>query len=128
MLSLLVVVLGFLISETAHLAIKNHKLRRIINNILFAINKIDKIVKKYINEKIVKNKYKNLLEYLDVEYDKFQSVFYNFVPFQSWIEFRVTLPVEPHKQSEVTTEITHEILQLLNKYPDKIGFPKGRNR
>lgn len=53
---------------------------------------------------------------------------FNTTPSNSWIEFRITIPVDPFRQSDLTTALTLTIIQLMKKYPRKIQFPKGRVR
>ena len=90
-------------------------------------------------EKIIRNRLKGKLETIRERYEKaiktyrvkdepFIDINFNLIPSGSWIEFRVTFPVDPKEQTIITTEITEDILRVFNKHPNKVRFPKGRSR
>jgi len=96
----------------------------------FVIKKIDIILKKYLLRKKKKmiEGFDKFCDKYDLDEEKFEPIQYNYEPEASFIEFRVTFPVKPEIQTRIATEITQEILVMFNKYPDKVGFPKGRSR
>jgi len=59
---------------------------------------------------------------------EFKPIAFNINPIQSWIEIRITIPLPPKKQTDLTTAITEDLLKAFNKNPNKVRFPKGRNR
>ena len=96
----------------------------------FVMKKIDTLILQYLGEegKSIEEGYKKLLNSFGQHKDSVTLVNFNLVSFQSWIELRVTFPLNPKQQSEVTTEVMQRILKMFKKYPEKVKFPKGRAR
>ncbi|MBW2986034.1 mechanosensitive ion channel family protein [Candidatus Woesearchaeota archaeon] len=87
---------------------------------------IKKNLKKYKEDMLTR--YKVMLHFFDVKKEDFKLINFNLTSVQSWIELRATFPVHPDEQSEITTNITAEVIQFFKKNPKKVGFPKGRAR
>lgn len=96
----------------------------------FVIKKIDKIMDNYLmrKRKKISDGFDRFCDKYDLDKKKFDPIQYNYVPQASFIEFRVTFPVKPEKQTQTATDITQEIIEMFNKYPDKVRFPVGRSR
>jgi len=91
---------------------------------------IEKIVQKHLKpiKGDMRKKYESMLKKLEIADTGFKALYFNMVPYQSWIEFRVSVPVLPKKQAIVLSDILEEILKEFNKHPNKVKFPKGRAR
>ncbi len=96
----------------------------------FVKSEVDKIIRHCLKEKLetIRERYEKAVRTYHVKDEPFIDVSFNLIPAGSWIEFRVTFPVDPKEQHVIVTEITEDILQMFNKYPDKVRFPKGRSR
>lgn len=96
----------------------------------FVKSEVEEIIRNCIKEKLetIREKYEKAVRTYHVKDEPFIDVSFNLIPAGSWIEFRVTFPVDPKEQHVIVTEITEDILQMFNKYPDKVRFPKGRSR
>jgi small-conductance mechanosensitive channel len=96
----------------------------------FVKTEIGKIIRKRLEGQIetIKEKYEKAIKMYHIKEEPFIDVSFNLTPAGSWIEFRVTFPVNPKEQHIITTEITEEIIQMFNKYSDKVRFPMGRSR
>ena len=95
----------------------------------FVVENIKKIVEKQISPEVkdMKNRYNILQHVFDVEGD-FPGINFNINPVHSWVELVVTFPLNPKKQSAVTTAVTSDIIQFFKKHPKKVAFPEGRRR
>lgn len=60
--------------------------------------------------------------------EEFEPIKFNITPSWTWIEFRVTFPLNPKEQSNVLTKVTKDILEEFQKHPGKVKFPRGRAR
>lgn len=60
--------------------------------------------------------------------DEFNPIMFNINPSWTWIEFRVTFPLDPAQQSNILTKVTKDILDEFKKHPGKVKFPRGRTR
>jgi len=60
--------------------------------------------------------------------EEFEPIKFNITPSWTWIEFRVTFPLDPREQSNVLTKVTKDILEEFQKHPGKVKFPRGRTR
>lgn len=96
----------------------------------FLMDQAEIITQKHIGSYLKKfnKEFKNLKTEYGLRRDPDKPFYFNFSPNLSWIDFRLTFPVDPHKQSGITTAVTLDILALFNQYPDKLGFPEGRRR
>jgi len=96
----------------------------------FVKSEVEKIIRNRIKEKLetIRERYEKAVRTYHVKDEPFIDVSFNLIPAGSWIEFRVTFPVDPKEQHVIMTEITEDILQMFNKHPDKVRFPKGRSR
>jgi len=96
----------------------------------FVKSQIEKIVRNRLKGKLetIRERYEKAIETYHVKDEPFIDINFNLIPSGSWIEFRVTFPVDPKEQTIITTEITEDILQMFNKHPNKVRFPKGRSR
>jgi len=96
-------------------------------------NFVFKMVQNIINKNISKNKkdmetsFNRLSRRFRAKAD-FEPIKFNINPAWTWIEFRVTFPVDPSEQSDVLTKVTKEILDEFKKHPGKVKFPRGRTR
>jgi len=87
---------------------------------------VSKNLRKYKEDK--EQRYSVMLHFFGVTKEEFSMINFNLNAVQSWLELRVTLPVEPKEQSAITTKITTDILDFFKKNPGKVSFPKGRAR
>ena len=96
----------------------------------FVKSQVEKIVRKRLKGKLetIRERYEKAIETYRVKDEPFIDINFNLIPSGSWIEFRVTFPVDPKEQTIITTEITEDILRMFNKHPNKVRFPKGRSR
>jgi small-conductance mechanosensitive channel len=96
----------------------------------FVMKKINDIIAQhYKNEKEeMEGMYNRFTRIFDLKKEKFSLAKFYLVTFQSWMELRVTFPVDTKLQSVVITEITQKILKMFNQYPEKVRFPEGRTR
>ncbi|MBU0898308.1 MAG: mechanosensitive ion channel family protein [Nanoarchaeota archaeon] len=96
----------------------------------FVKKKTENIIKKYLkgDVKKIERSYLRSASKLKVQKKKFKLINFTMEPAQSWIDFRAIFPVEPVDQSKVISNITKEILDMFNKHPRKVGFPRGRSR
>lgn len=96
----------------------------------FVKSEVEKIVRHCLKEKLetIRERYEKAVRTYHVKDEPFIDVSFNLIPAGSWIDFRVTFPVDPKEQHVIVTKITEDILQMFNKYPDKVQFPKGRSR
>ena len=96
----------------------------------FVKQQIGKIIRKRLEDhlEVIQEKYEKAVKAYHITDEPFIDVSFNLTPVGSWIEFRVTFPVDPKEQHIVTTEITEEILKMFNKFPEKVRFPMGRSR
>ena len=96
----------------------------------FVKEEVGKIIRKRLEDQLetIRDKYEKAVKTYHIKGEPFIDVSFNLTPAGSWIEFRVTFPVDPKEQHLVTTEITEQILKMFNQYPDKVKFPMGRNR
>ena len=96
----------------------------------FVKEEIGKIIRKRLENQLetIQEKYEKAVKTYNIKDEPFIDVSFNLTPAGSWIEFRVTFPVDPKEQHIITTEITEEILKMFNQYPDKVKFPMGRSR
>lgn len=58
----------------------------------------------------------------------FTPISFTVSPNQSWVDLRVTFPVNLNKQSGITTKVAEAAIHVFNKYPDRVAFPVGRAR
>lgn len=89
-------------------------------------------------EQVARKHIKEHLEDMERQYGKFMRehkakgefnpIAFNINPIQSWIEIRITFPLPPKQQTNITSNVTEELLKIFNKHPNKVRFPKGRNR
>lgn len=96
----------------------------------FVKSEIEKIIRKRLGDQLetIREKYEKAVKAYHVKDEPFIDVSFNLTPDGSWIEFRVTFPVDPKEQHMITTEITEDILRMFNDYPEKVRFPMGRSR
>lgn len=96
----------------------------------FVKEEIGKIIRKRLEDQLetIQEKYEKAVKTYHIKDEPFIDISFNLTPAGSWIEFRVTFPVDPKEQHIITTEITEEILKMFNQYPDKVKFPMGRSR
>ncbi|MBW2973892.1 mechanosensitive ion channel family protein [Candidatus Woesearchaeota archaeon] len=96
----------------------------------FVMKNIEKIVsknlKKYKDD--MQTRYEVMLHFFDIKKEEFNMINFNLNAVQSWLELRVTFPVQPKEMSGVTTKITEEIIEFFRKHPKKASFPIGRAR
>lgn len=99
-------------------------------NFDFVKNEIEKIIRKRLGNQleVIKEKYEKAIKTYHIKEEPFIDISFNLIPTGSWIEFRVTFPVDPIEQHKITTEITELILKLFNKFPEQVRFPIGRSR
>jgi small-conductance mechanosensitive channel len=90
----------------------------------------EEIIKKHTKakKKKMQESYEKLLRIFEITEKEFKLINFNLTSFQSWIEFRVTFPVDPKEQSTITTNVTQEALKMFRKHPNKVRFPRGRAR
>lgn len=90
----------------------------------------EKIIRRRLKGKLetIRERYEKAIETYHVEDEPFIDVNFSLIPSGSWIEFRVTFPVDPKEQAMIVTEITEDIIRMFNKHPEKAQFPKGRTR
>ncbi|MBW3004245.1 mechanosensitive ion channel family protein [Candidatus Woesearchaeota archaeon] len=95
----------------------------------FVMKNIRKIVEKQVNPQLkdMKTKYSVLQHVFDFE-SEFPGINFNITPIRSWVELRVTFPLNPKEQSNVTTAVTSDIIDFFQKHPKKVAFPEGRKR
>lgn len=79
------------------------------------------------DRKNMEDSFKRLMRRFSVK-DDFEPIKFNITPSWTWIEFRVTFPLDPKQQSDVLTKVTKDILDEFQKYPGKVKFPRGRAR
>ena len=96
----------------------------------FVKTEIGKIIRNRLEDQLetIQDKYEKAVKTYHIKEEPFIDVSFNLTPRGSWIEFRVTFPVDPKEQHIITTEITEKIIEMFNKYPDKVRFPIGRSR
>jgi small-conductance mechanosensitive channel len=87
---------------------------------------VSKNLKKYKQD--MAQRYNVMLHFFDVKKEEFTMINFNLNAVQSWIELRVTFPVNPKEMSGITTKINTEIIDFLKKHPKKAAFPKGTSR
>jgi small-conductance mechanosensitive channel len=97
---------------------------------VFVKEEVGKIIRKRLADQLetIKNKYEKAVKTYHISGEPFIDVSFNLTPAGSWIEFRVTFPVDPKEQHIITTEITEDILKMFNQNPEKVRFPMGRSR
>lgn len=96
----------------------------------FVIEQIKKIVMDHLKPELknMEETYDDFLDHFDADGIDFVPVSFNYAAQGSFVNFRVTFPVKPQLQADVTTEVTQKILEMFNKHPQKVRFPLGRNR
>ena len=96
----------------------------------FVKSEIEHIIRERLGDQleVIREKYEKAVKAYHVKEEPFIDVSFNLTPAGSWIEFRVTFPVDPKEQHMITTEITEDIIRMFNKYPEKVRFPMGRSR
>jgi len=96
----------------------------------FVKAEVEKIIHDRLKDKLetIRERYEKAVKTYHITDEPFIDINFNLIPAGSWIEFRVTFPVDPKEQYVIVTEITEDILQMFNKYPDKVRFPVGRSR
>ena len=96
----------------------------------FVKEEVGKIIRKRLEDQLetIRDKYEKAVKMYHIKDEPFIDVSFNLTPAGSWIEFRVTFPVDPKEQHMITTEITEHIIRMFNKYPEKVRFPMGRSR
>lgn len=96
----------------------------------FVVEKVEKIVMDYLGPEIdeIEEKYHEFMNRFYAVGADFVPIAFNYTPQGSFVNFRVTFPLNPRLQSKVTTEVTQQILDMFNKYPGKVRFPVGRHR
>ena len=96
----------------------------------FVMKNVEKIVSKNLKKykKDMEQRYTVMLHFFGVSKEEFNMVNFNLNAVQSWLELRVTFPVNPKEQSGITTKINTEIIDFLKKHPKKAAFPKGTSR
>ncbi|MBW3002243.1 mechanosensitive ion channel family protein [Candidatus Woesearchaeota archaeon] len=87
---------------------------------------VAKNLKKY--KKDMEQRYTVMLHFFDVKKEEFSMINFNLNAVNSWIELRVTYPVNPKEQSGITTKVNTDIINFLKKHPKKAAFPKGTAR
>lgn len=95
----------------------------------FVMKNVEKIVKQYLRKEWpeMKKGFESVMRRYRQK-DGFPGVGFNIVPQMSWVDLRVSVPVEPHAQSRMTTDIAEKILAFFKKHPKKVAFPLGRFR
>ena len=96
----------------------------------FVKSEVEKIIRDRLKDKLetIREKYEKAVKTYHIKDEPFIDVNFNLIPSGSWIEFRVTFPIDPKEQYIVMTEITEDILKMFNEHPDKVRFPMGRSR
>lgn len=95
----------------------------------FVFKLVQDIIKRNIkkNKEDMENSFNRLKRRFRIKED-FEPIKFNLTPSWTWIEFRVTFPLDPKEQSNILTKVTKEILDEFKKHPGKVKFPRGRAR